>query len=317
MRELPLVTIGVVSYNNARFTTETLNSVANQTYENIELIIVDDNSFDNSVELINKWLLNYHKPYKFITHDKNLGVCATCNDVLRNSNGRYISYISTDDVMLPDKTKVQVNILEGASQDVGIVYSDAYIINENGKLHFNKFIQYHRNFEDIPQGNIFTTLIEGNFIPIMASLIKRECYETCGEYDTDLVYEDYDFLLRVSRKYEFVFSDYTSVQYRLHSTNLHKKLASMVAMETQFKIFAKHAGYSLGTDKIIKTELHKLLLLLYENKYHKINKLFTTYIRLYKDNKMMHRFVKYGVGYNKFIIFRNIYNWMLRIVNHD
>ncbi len=81
MQPLPLVTIGAVNYNNAKFLIETLESIKAQTYANIELIVVDDCSNDNSVELIEEWLKSYDRPVKFIKHDRNMGAIAGVNDV--------------------------------------------------------------------------------------------------------------------------------------------------------------------------------------------------------------------------------------------
>ena len=131
MTSQPLVTIGAINYNNGLYVIETLESIKAQSYQNVELIIVDDCSTDNSVVLITEWLKNFDKPYKFIKHEKNKGVCNTCNDLLTNASGKYISTIGTDDIMMPDKIKVQVEILENSADEVCAVYSDAFLIKED------------------------------------------------------------------------------------------------------------------------------------------------------------------------------------------
>ena len=86
MSDKPLVSICAANYNNELYVLETLESIKNQTYHNIELIIVDDCSTDKSPEIIENWLNNFGKPYKFIRNEKNGGVCRACNTLLINSS---------------------------------------------------------------------------------------------------------------------------------------------------------------------------------------------------------------------------------------
>ena len=119
----PLVTIGVANYNNANYVLDTLNSIKAQNYPNVEVVIIDDCSADSSPAMIRDWLKDYNKPVKFIIHEKNRGVSAVCNQILKNAKGKYISLIATDDIMMPEKISIQVDIMEKTPDDVGIVYS--------------------------------------------------------------------------------------------------------------------------------------------------------------------------------------------------
>ncbi len=220
MTNNPLVTIGAVNYNNERFIIETLDSIKAQTYSNIELILIDDCSTDKSVELIIQWLKGYGKSYKFIQHKKNLGVCAGGNAVLTKAIGKYISLIATDDIMMPEKIEAQVNILENSPEDIGAVYSDAYLIREDSSLMKGLFIERYRCFATKPTGFIYENLIESNFLPAMSLMVKKECYNEVGFFDEDLVFEDYDMWLRISKKYKILYSEYISAKYRIRNNSL-------------------------------------------------------------------------------------------------
>ena len=113
-QDIPLVTIGIANYNYARFVTHALESVANQTYKNCELIIVDDCSTDNSVEVIQDWIDNYSGNFKieFIKNSKNTGVAKVYNSILERVSGKYYQIIDADDFIFPDKIARQVSILE-------------------------------------------------------------------------------------------------------------------------------------------------------------------------------------------------------------
>jgi glycosyltransferase involved in cell wall biosynthesis len=222
----PLVSMIVSCYNQARFVLETLESVKAQTYKHTELIIVDDCSTDDSVQIIDRWLGENRIDSTFIRHRQNQGVCKACNDGLRVANGKYISEIASDDVWMPDKIARQVEIMESQPADVGVLYSDALLIDEHGKDLPGMFIAAHRILPAPPQGHILDTLLEGNFIPGMTALIRRTCYDMVGLYDESLPWEDWDMWLRIARRFSFVYSPAPSAKYRIHPKSLsHNRMA--------------------------------------------------------------------------------------------
>ncbi|WP_215138423.1 glycosyltransferase [Hymenobacter sp. ISL-91] len=269
------------SYNNAHYIVDTLDSIAKQDYQNIELIVVDDCSTDNSVSIIDLWFSKNDIRYKFIKNEKNLGLCKVTNLLIENSLGEYVSIIASDDLMIFDKISRQVSIMQNESADVGGLYSDAYLVDNSGDILFGRFIQWHRHFFKIPEGYIFEELLEGNFIPIMSMLWRKKCFEVCGRFDEELAYEDYDMLLRVSLKFKFVFSNYPSVKYRVHDANMHKSLQGISGVESNFAIFYKHIGIENGKyDEIIRIKLLAYLVRMYDLKSLKIEKYYKKY-RLY------------------------------------
>lgn len=218
--QYPLVSAIVLCYNQARYVVECLEAVKAQNYPNLELIINDDASKDDSVAVINGWLAKNNIPHHFLKNQANQGICRSLNNTLRIAQGKYVSGIAADDVWLPGKLQTQVELLEGFPSRVGVVYSDALQMDENGKLLPDKFIQAHRRFDTLPTGNLHKVLWEGNFIPAMATLTRRECFDRVGLYDETLFYEDWDMWLRISRCYEFVYSDQISAKYRLVGTSM-------------------------------------------------------------------------------------------------
>jgi glycosyltransferase involved in cell wall biosynthesis len=240
MPDFPLVSIAAINYNNAQYIIDTLDSINGQTYPNIELIIVDDCSTDNSVELIKGWLKGCTRQYKFICHEENKGVCVACNTGLKNSTGKYFSAIGTDDSLIREKIDKQVDLLEATGNEVGALYSDAYLMDVNGAPLEGFFIQNHRQFSTNPSGNIYQTLLQGNYLPAMSLLIKRSVLEDIGVFDEGLVYEDYDMWLRIARKYEIIFSDFVSVKYRIRPGSLSSTITNWNYSDA--KIFLKHAN---------------------------------------------------------------------------
>ena len=188
----PLVSTIVLSYNQSRFVLETLESVKAQTYKSTQLIIVDDCSSDDSVATIERWLHENRIDCTFIRHKKNEGICKSLNDALAVSSAKYVSMVASDDVWLPDKIAQQVEVMESQPEHVGILYSDALQMDEHGHLLPDMFIDAHRKLREMPQGQILNTLLEGNFIPAMTTLIRRRCYDVVGLYDEKLPWEDWD-----------------------------------------------------------------------------------------------------------------------------
>ena len=211
----PLVTAFVGCYNHSRFVEQCLDSVKHQTYPNLQVIIFDDCSKDNSVAVIDTWLKKHRLDWQFIPHTRNIGICASLNEVLRLAGGKYISMVAADDVWLSDKTARQVEIMERLPEDVGVVYSDAFQIDEYGETLPQMFVEAHREFVVPPEGFLFDVLLEGNFIPAMTTLIRRECFNQVGTYDEDLCFEDWDMWMRISRTFRFVYDTIPAAKYRI------------------------------------------------------------------------------------------------------
>lgn len=226
MTEYPLVSIIAVCYNHARFVVECLDAIRNQSYSNKEIIIIDDCSKDDSVAVINNWIKQHQVECRFIAHSENQGVCRTINDALAHAKGKYISIIATDDAWLPDKITRQVAMMETLPETVGVLYSDAYQVDENGQQLADMFIAAHCKFEAMPEGDILEQLICANFIPAMTILIRRTVYDKVGLYDENLIYEDWDFWLRTANHFHFAYSDYPSANYRILSTSMMRTVLS-------------------------------------------------------------------------------------------
>jgi glycosyltransferase involved in cell wall biosynthesis len=219
LENYPVVTAFVGCYNHSRFVEECLDSVRHQTYPKLEVFIFDDCSKDKSVSVIENWLKKHQLDWQFIPHTRNIGICASLNEVLRLARGKYISMVAADDVWLPDKTSRQVEIMEQMPSDVGVLYSDAFQIDENGETLPQMFIEAHRRFLVPPEGFLFDVLWEGNFIPAMTTLIRRECFNKVGMYDEDLCFEDWDMWMRISRKFRFACDNVPEARYRVISSS--------------------------------------------------------------------------------------------------
>lgn len=234
----PLVSMIVGSYNQSRFLVETLESVKAQTYNPTQLIIVDDCSTDESVATIDQWLHDNEIHCTFIRHQKNQGICKSLNDALAVADGKYLCMTASDDVWLPDKIERQVEIMQSQPDHVGVLYSDAFQIDELGRPLPDMFIEAHTKLPEMPQGQVLSTLLERNFIPAVTTLIRRSCYGQVGLYDENLPWEDWDMWMRIARQYSFVYSPTPSAKYRIHTESYSQSQAESM-LRNSFKICFK------------------------------------------------------------------------------
>ena len=147
MAEKPTVSIIIPTYNRAHLIDRSIQSVLNQTYQDFELIVVDDGSTDNTEDIIRQFQ-EKDKRIKYIKHDKNKGGSAARNTGIKNSRGEYIAFQDSDDEWFPEKLEKQIEIIECTDPKVGIVYSDMFKI-------YNKNIKYFHSPAIMPKGYIF------------------------------------------------------------------------------------------------------------------------------------------------------------------
>lgn len=217
MHNLPLVTIICLCYNHEKFVVQSLNSVLNQSYKNIELIIADDFSHDDSKETIKKWIEKYPDT-RFISNESNLGNTKTFNKALQIAKGEYIIDLASDDVLLDNCVEKQINTFLNSEQEkLAIVYGNAELISEN-----NTHLRYYYEVDSEKKvlqkpatGDIYLAMLsQSSMICSVSSMIKREVLQQLNGYDENLAYEDLDLWIRVSRNYNFEFIDAVLVQKR-------------------------------------------------------------------------------------------------------
>lgn len=254
----PLVSILCLCYNQSRFIVESLESLKTQTFSDYEIIICDDASKDNSVEVVDNWIeKNPQLQIKFIKHEENKGICKSLNEVFKASSGKYIQMLALDDILLPDKLQRHISILDKSSDKEVMVFSDALIINNDSALQDKKFFALHHIDFHFESGNFYDRLIETNFIPAMSVLLKSEVIKNHVGWDENLTYEDYDMWLRLSKNYDFIFDITPSCKYRIHDHNTYKN--NDLLKSSYFDIMYKHVDHPLVKEKLFKAVESKYL----------------------------------------------------------
>lgn len=210
-RNPPLVSVILPCYNHEKYVVQAIESILNQTYSNIELIVIDDGSSDNSAGVIEELLVSH----KFIFLKRmNKGVCRTLNEGIRLATGKYISLCASDDWYHCKKISTQVQYLE-EHQEFALCYSNLY------EVEGDSIIKRKSNYAN--NGDLFDLIFLRKLIlPGLTSLIRKDVFSAAGLYDENLHFEDWDMWLRLSDKFRIGYQDKELAYYRIHPNNSHK-----------------------------------------------------------------------------------------------
>ena len=208
------VSVICISYNHAPFVKKALQSVFNQSYVDIEVIILDDGSKDDSVQMIREATAD--QEVKTVFHSTNQGYTKTFNEGFALSTGKYIVDFALDDMMKPDFVMKSVEKLQFSSANTGVVFSNADYIDEQGGFigNHNEELFKKSMIKEVPSGDIFKWILKRYFICTPTMLIKREVFDRLGGYDESLAYEDFDFWVRSSRYWHYTYLDEVLMQKR-------------------------------------------------------------------------------------------------------
>lgn len=193
---IPEVSVIVPTFNRPNMLSNAIQSILNQTFQNFEVIIVNDAGEDvaSVVGSFNDERLRY------VSHSRNKGLAATRNTGIRNAKGKYIAYLDDDDVFLPNHLETIVNFFE-KDKRFKVAYTDALRLHQS-KVNNN----YVTIKQDVPYSQDFNSIeiLFGNYIPVLCIMHYKEILDEIGMFDETLTtHEDWDLWIRISRKYSF------------------------------------------------------------------------------------------------------------------
>jgi glycosyltransferase involved in cell wall biosynthesis len=255
---MPKVSVIIPSFNHHKYIVEAIDSVLGQTFQDYEIIIIDDSSTDGSVKIIQEHLNKINdKRIRSIVFEKNRGASVTVNKGICEAKGGYISILNSDDVFIPDKLEKQVSFLD-ANKNVGAVFTLAEIIDDNGARftdtsHFYSTIFDQENRSRHQWLNYF--FYKCNCLCHPSILIRKECYKTVGNYDPRFAQlPDFDMWIRLCLKYEIHIIRENLIKFRIHGGGSNASERPGSKYRTIFE-YAKILGNFLsirGKDEIIK-----------------------------------------------------------------
>lgn len=237
----PLVSIIVVTYNSSEYVIETLESAKAQTYPNIELIVSDDCSKDNTVELCRQWMKENGKRFvdsQVLTVEKNTGISANCNRGATASQGDWMKLIAGDDILKPNCIEsFMANAIK--FPEYQFFFSDVEIFG-NGeesqkRAAVRRWMDNSLNrFESIPNSkSLYKKLLIQNIISSPSAFIQKKAFVEVGGFDEELkLIEDYPFWLKITkRNYRIKSIREQLVRYRVNASSVQTSETYMLALE--------------------------------------------------------------------------------------
>lgn len=213
----PLVSVCIASYCHQNYISECLDSVIAQTYQNIEIIIVDDGSKDATPEIIAEYAKKFPKKIRHILSHANQGISIASNHALSLAEGEFIALLGSDDRMLPKRIEEQVKYLQ-SHENCGAVFSQVCIINEFGEKLENSPLEKIFNKAII---NLQNQLLASNCLNAPSCMVRSSCLAEVGKYSPLLSYvQDYDLWMRLLCRFDIFVLPQPLTEYRVHGKNI-------------------------------------------------------------------------------------------------
>lgn len=243
----PLVSVHIITYNQNHYIDETIRSVIEQDYENLEIVIADDGSTDGTAKTIQEYSRRYPKKIIPLVGGQNLGITGNSNRGLAACSGKYIAFLGGDDIMFPQKISSQVAFME-SHPDVALCYHDLEVFDdESGE------VMYLFSAKITPrEGGVKTLIKYGCINGGSSTMLRRSCAPDRGFDESLPVASDWlywiDSLLVSNGKIKFI--DKVLGRYRRHNQNVtnhvHGYLSQNVSdhLATGMKIIYKYPEYS-------------------------------------------------------------------------
>ncbi|MBF2018259.1 MAG: glycosyltransferase [Rivularia sp. T60_A2020_040] len=213
----PVISVIIPAYNAAKTIQETVMSVLNQSFSNLELIVINDGSQDSTLEVLSTIKDSRLQVFSY----ENAGVCMARNRGIERASGEFISFLDADDIWTPDKLEAQLTALEKNPQ-AGVAYSWVDYIDEYGNF-------FHPGNPITINGSAYEKMLVQNILENGSNpLIRREALTEVGGFDPSLTLaEDWDMWLRLSERYDFVTVPSVQILYRTSSRSASTNIVKM------------------------------------------------------------------------------------------
>ncbi|HMF30539.1 MAG TPA: glycosyltransferase [Candidatus Lokiarchaeia archaeon] len=279
-----LVSVIIPTYNRAQLITETLNSVLQQTYQNLEIIVVDDGSNDNTEEIV-KSINDSRIAYYW---QENSGLPASARNLgISHADGDFIAFLDSDDIWLPNKLEIQLALFEKRNDILGICTNAILFPGKPRKFH-----QFQNS-----QTITFKRLLKENLVINSSMVIRREVIEDIGTLDEDKNFravEDYDYWLRMLqyRDYSILIIKDILVKYRRHGTSVSERTSPKTIINIYWKkkkVLEKFTNeHKSDVQNTLRHDL-SIAILAALNSLGKLKRIGRFYFVKFRDIKLIHK----------------------------
>lgn len=231
--EMPLVSVIIIAYNEERYLSAAIESVLNQTYEHIEIIVVNDGSIDNTLKVASR----YEPRIKLITQKNSGGCSSPRNTGLKYASGQYVAFLDADDILVPDKLIIQVDLFL-ANEAIAMVIGNYQNFRDDEKYndHFytcpellSRFNSQEHSCILFNNGEAAEFLINENFSIAGSPLYVRDTLLELGGFDESLLAcEDFHLIYRIAQRYRVAVDKRVIFYRRLHQSNMSSNQLKML-----------------------------------------------------------------------------------------
>jgi glycosyltransferase involved in cell wall biosynthesis len=221
MAETPLVSVVMATYNRAAYIADAIRSVQAQAYDNVEIIVADDGSTDNTPEIVGQ----FGEAVTYLQLPHRGQPAATRNAALERAKGEYIAFLDSDDLFLPSRLAKQVSALV-KHPDAALAYSNGYFFRDHPEQPTGHVL----DGLPTPSGKAFADLLRGNFLSSPVVLVRRSCLDAVGTFDERpefFAVEDYDLWLRIAARFPLVYVPGDVAAIRRHGESISRDVAAL------------------------------------------------------------------------------------------
>ncbi len=310
------VSVVIPAYNKADLTVKTIESVLNQTYPNIEIIVVDDGSTDSTKIKLSLFANKIRYVYK-----ENGGACSARNLGIQLAEGEYIALLDCDDLYLPQKIELCIDYLK-KHPDFGFVHTAAYFIDGKSRI-----LRTFSHYKSRRVGWIAKSLLFRNFICNSTVIVRKACFEKVGFFNEKIFTPaDWDMWLKLAEKYKVGYIDIPLTSYRISESYIlehieQAKREEVIVLEAAFQrnselklgfknkvfsnLYQRHAVSYLLVGNFKKTK-QELVLSIQENKLNIITILLLVYFAIAPRSLQFLAKKKVYHNFNLFCLFKKI-----------
>ena len=241
----PLVSIIILTYNSEKFILETLESAKQQTYKNIELIISDDCSADNTVTTCETWITENEQFFNrcvLVTTPVNKGIPANCNRGIKASCGIWVKLLAGDDLFFPDCIQNNIDYIS-KHKSIQFLFSKVeYLIKDTSVQYGQDMPTIDKVFYEAIPNKQNTLLVHGGvFVPAATGFLNKQTIHNLGGFDEDIkLCEDYPMWMKATKNnIKLNFMDQKTVWYRLHDQSVMGS-RNLVYEQSMKKVFFKY-----------------------------------------------------------------------------
>lgn len=286
MHKKGLVTTIIPTYKRSDSLNRAIDSVLNQTYKNIEIVVVDDNDNESVYRTETEKLMvqyNNDSRIKYLKHPYNMNGAQARNTGIRHARGEFITFLDDDDEFSSKRFEKLIPVLDSSPKEFGLISSSCIYFKDN-MLYKKRKIKFTDDVILELLSDQFKIGSGSNFI------IKREVIEEVEGFDINFLrHQDFEFLVRVAMKYKFLSSDEYLLNIYLDSEqNNSQSIEKLLETKKQYLTKYQKLAENRGWDKILNSQLRSIVFEIYINNREKE---FEKIIELYKDNSSLKEFI--------------------------